>query len=525
LPSAAERLAEAAEGLPAFRGFKLLYVRDQVAAILAFVGRSGIFAQYTKHDISHVDRMLEMYDWLVPPTTARLMTPVDWLLLVLAAYFHDLGMVVTEDEFQQREKSAYPEYRSAVLSNPDYRAKVEALTADETERFLYGEFVRAHHAARIGAWVTGSIPASYGEAAQQTELIRDMLQHVPDDFRRDLGRVCESHHLEIRDDFDTYPTDQPYGAMDAETANVHYAALILRTADLLHITSDRTPTVEAKLINPKDPVSQLEWQKQKAVKRVRVLAAKNADGDDDPSLPTDAIAIYATFRDADAFFGLNAYINYARYQLRQTWEWAETARRRKAVTFEFPWRVIDDTYVRAEGFIPKQFEFELDQARILELLTGHTLYNDSSVVLRELVQNSLDAVRLRVLQDMRGGKLPLEPRVDIEWDSEARVLTVRDSGTGMSQDDIEQHFLRVGSSRYQDPDFVKEYPEFSAISRFGIGILSTFMVADTVDVYTANCDESMQGRHVALRSLHGRYLIRLIDDDALRAFGVTKGEP
>jgi HSP90 family molecular chaperone len=56
---------------------------------------------------------------------------------------------------------------------------------------------------------------------------------------------------------------------------------------------------------------------------------------------------------------------------------------------------IDETSIETEGFIRDTFEFTIDQARIQDLLTGHTLYNDSRVVLRELVQNSLDAIRLQ----------------------------------------------------------------------------------------------------------------------------------
>ncbi len=39
--------------------------------------------------------------------------------------------------------------------------------------------------------------------------------------------------------------------------------------------------------------------------------------------------------------------------------------------------------------------FTIDQENILQLLVGHTLYNDSSVVVRELVQNAIDAVKLQ----------------------------------------------------------------------------------------------------------------------------------
>ena len=76
----------------------------------------------------------------------------------------------------------------------------------------------------------------------------------------------------------------------------------------------------------------------------------------------------------------------------------------------------------------------------------------------------------------------------------------------MTQAIIEKFLLTVGSSRYGDEKFKEEYPDFAAISRFGIGILTTFMVSDHVDIFTCHEVDS-HGRHLSLRNLLGRYLI------------------
>ena len=66
--------------------------------------------------------MLAMLDWVVPPSTKASMTAVDWLLTVLAVYLHDLGMVVTEDEYTCR------------LSNSEYVAFLDRLQTDVDAR-------------------------------------------------------------------------------------------------------------------------------------------------------------------------------------------------------------------------------------------------------------------------------------------------------------------------------------------------------------------------------------------------------
>ena len=167
--------------------------------------------------------------------------------------------------------------------------------------------------------------------------------------------------------------------------------------------------------------------------------------------------------------------------------WPRSQKSRTSKKLSFPWRFIDDGHIKTEGFIPRKFGFELDQERILDLLTGHTLYNDSAVVLRELAQNSIDAVRLQAHEQQKDSHEV--GKVDIRWNSKHFEMEVIDNGTGMSQDVVEKHLLKVGSSRYQDEKFKEQHPEFSPISRFGIGVLSAFMVADTVEIITCSTED------------------------------------
>jgi molecular chaperone HtpG len=144
----------------------------------------------------------------------------------------------------------------------------------------------------------------------------------------------------------------------------------------------------------------------------------------------------------------------------------------------------------------------------LDLLTGHTLYNDTDVIIRELAQNSLDAIRLQA--EIEGVAEGSYGQITIAWDSSAQLLEITDNGTGMTQSVIESHLLKVGSSRYQDQKFKDKYPKFSSISRFGIGVLSAFMVADSVEITTCSVDDE-KARSILLTSVHGKYLIKLLD--------------
>lgn len=518
----AEIQAAQAGNLKAFNNVNLLGIRTDVELLLQTIGNAEIFDEYTKHDISHIDAMLESLEWIIPQETQRIMTAADWLILVLSIYFHDMGMVVTKDEYSLRDQSSFPSFKADVLQasddqGRDYAARIQELSAkgEDIEKFLYQEFVRCHHAARVKNWILGNETVEFGASSGVAREVTRILQSLSLPFRKDLAFLCESHHLDDIDDIRKYPISKPYGTKADEAANVQYAAIILRTVDLLHITSDRTPSITFRLLNPSDPVSQREWAKQQAVTSVR---AKKKLGPEGQFLPADSIEVHALFVEGTSYFGLISYLQYAESQIKRSFDWAQRSQREHGAKHEFPWRAVDTSNVQAEGFMTEQFEFGIDQAKILDLLTGHTLYNDTSVVLRELLQNAIDAVRVqhRELASVQG-------KVWITWNESRRVMEVGDNGSGMTQEIIENNLLRAGSSRYQDPQFTKENPDFHPISRFGIGVMSAFMIADQVDIITCHPEEKL-ARHLTLRSVHGKYLVRLLEktseiDPSIRSHG------
>jgi len=514
LESNAEIHAEKATKLRAFP-VNLPEVRRVVKEVLTQFGSNLIFREYTTHDITHIDDMLATVDWIIPEKTKALMTPGDWLMLVLSIYFHDMGLVVTETEFKERSKTGFHDFCNDILysgvGGDDYRAKVSAMKDDHGERLLYQEFVRHHHATRIKVWLAGDTCPELGYCTAQIKLIEDLLYPLGIEFREGLALVCESHNLDDIEDTKKYRQDHPYGNSADEEINLQYVSALLRTIDLIQITNRRAPSTLYRLIDPSDPISQLEWAKQNAVTRVRSQVQKDEEGVALASTQPDTVEIFAQFENETSFFGLSAYLRYANDQIKSTFQAIEKTKKSCPKDYSFPWKKIDDTNVVAVGFEKEPFGFEIDQEKILDLLTGHTLYNDSRVVVRELTQNAIDAVRLQHLNQSGGPEAHGE--ITISWDSENSELTITDNGTGMSQSTIENHLLKVGSSKYQDPKFKESFPNFTPISRFGIGVLTAFMVADKVEITTVSPDD-LKARRISLRSVHGKYLIKLLDKSA-----------
>ena len=113
------------------------------------------------------------------------------------------------------------------------------------------------------------------------------------------------------------------------------------------------------------------------------------------------------------------------------------------------------------------------------------LYSDQEIFLRELVANAVDATtKLKTLA--AGGKVKGdigEPTIEILIDKEAKTLTIKDQGIGMSEEEVMKYLNQVAFSSAQE--FLEKYKnESSIIGHFGLGFYSAFMVADKVEVVT-----------------------------------------
>ncbi len=131
--------------------------------------------------------------------------------------------------------------------------------------------------------------------------------------------------------------------------------------------------------------------------------------------------------------------------------------------------------------------FQAEVKQILHLVT-HSLYSNKEIFLRELVSNASDACDKLRFEALNNSALyedapNLEVRVVI--DKEAKTLTIRDNGIGMSQDEAVAHLgtiAKSGTREFMSALEGEQKKDANLIGQFGVGFYSGFIVADRITV-------------------------------------------
>ncbi len=120
------------------------------------------------------------------------------------------------------------------------------------------------------------------------------------------------------------------------------------------------------------------------------------------------------------------------------------------------------------------------------------LYSDHDIFIRELVSNAVDATTKVKALALKGDlKSELgDTTIEIILDKEAKTLTIKDKGIGMSEAEVKKYLNQVAFSSAED--FLKKFKDESIIGHFGLGFYSAFMVAEKVDVITKSYKKTVK---------------------------------
>ena len=145
-------------------------------------------------------------------------------------------------------------------------------------------------------------------------------------------------------------------------------------------------------------------------------------------------------------------------------------------------------------------QFKAESKRLLDLMIN-SIYTNKEIFLREIISNASDAIDKLCYLSLTDDKVGLDRsdyKIDIIVDKEARTITVRDNGIGMTMEEAENNLgviAKSGSFKFKDEmDKEQAGEDISIIGQFGVGFYSAFMVADKVTVISRKygCDEGVK---------------------------------
>ncbi len=133
--------------------------------------------------------------------------------------------------------------------------------------------------------------------------------------------------------------------------------------------------------------------------------------------------------------------------------------------------------------------FQAEVKQLLHLMI-HSLYSHKEIFLRELISNASDAadkLRFEALTDPALFEADPELKIRVSVDKEAKTLTIRDNGIGMSRSEVIEHIGTIAKSGTRE-FFGKltgdQKKDAQLIGQFGVGFYSSFIVADKVTLTT-----------------------------------------
>jgi molecular chaperone HtpG len=472
------------------------------------------FPDWTDHGPKHIESVLVTESSLISDEAWARVTPQDAAVLVVASLVHDSAMLLNEDSFrylvshpnrtikQSGDSQWQTIWKEFLIEQQKYGGNLLSgmfedddltilLPADkwtaEHRRVVGGRFLREHHARLAHEIALYGIPSHTGKPFKLIEKFDYELRDI-------AGFIARSHYMELRHCLSYLK--RKYDVREYKSIHPVFLMSLLRVADYLQLQSERAPGEFLRIHKIRDPKSNEEWTAHSAVRDIR-------QSHEDPK----AIFIHAKPREVSTYLKIKNWLRGIQYELDSSWELLDELNGRYRGLQDLALMIrrvrsnLDDVkkFGTTVKFVPDDIQFRAAGGELLKKLVK-PLYGDRPEIgLRELLQNSIDAVRERRVYKPSYSPSPIKVAdtlrvgVDIvvlfEKVGDDVILTVEDRGIGMNESVIKEFFLTAGRSFRQSREWKSLFlergkPSLPRSGRFGVGALAAFLLGDELVVTT-----------------------------------------
>lgn len=457
-----------------------------VTPYLDLIGRDA-FDNFTIHHARHSINLMGYASEIIPKETMERLSCVEIMILIYAFYIHDIGMAVSYRDCDAIYKSE--DFRVFIETHSEFSDKINDLDKRYQDGVIQPE-VDLYKKFLYQTALTDYIRPQHADIKRYKEVVNQILETDPTlfhykgtSFLDELLLICNSHNCSaiiLSEKENGEKRFDPEYMLCGENLNMQFCAAILRICDILDCDQERAPKSFYSAVGIEDKqmpgfkVSVSEWGKQMDIHTININ--------------NDYIKVVAKCKNPNIEHAIRELCRDIETEIRATWRELEDNKNEIIEHYKLKLPLIVIPQIKSDKYIYKDYAIKLNDNAIIKLLMGDNLYDSPKVAARELLQNAIDACRVRI--GMEGSYTP-QIKMTFRKEEDDIWLVVTDNGIGMDEYVLSNYFLKIGNSYYASSEFKsiskkKDFHGFEPISRFGIGFLSVFMIGDVIKVQTRN---------------------------------------
>ncbi|MCL2425184.1 MAG: ATP-binding protein [Oscillospiraceae bacterium] len=454
------------------------------------------FPEYTLHGKFHVESVLSHAVNLITKETLEILDDKSIDALVLGICLHDIGMFISEDGFHSLLKDSmwsnlYDKFIcdlknadgkeldkifGAILESDPKRDNVAERRLnmyDKSNIYSVGEFLRKHHHELAYYIAVNGFPKN-GEPLFILE---------KDGYEQLIGYVAKAHRGNIRsivDEIEKQGLTNKFQNYSPRNIPIVFLMSVIWIADEIDDKNEyRAPKLHEELKGIENEFSRKQWVDNRCVF--------------EPQFNYDMSCIYVEAKPESStqYLRIDGYCKKVQHALDDSW----------AVITEYHGKKYDLSIHRVKSniyfienydFLPEDASLRINP-EIAKLLVK-PLYNDNpSYGIRELLANAIDACREREILD---SEYTGTAQIICTLNAFDETFTIADNGVGMTGDVIIKYFMTVGASFRESNSWKQDFMgkdgrgRVERFGRFGIGILSAFLLGREIEVTTRHWQDT-----------------------------------